>query len=126
MAARVVFAGAEPHAREALCAMDVLASPSEQETFGLAVIEGLAAGLPVLYTTCPPLDELGDAVAEPNAVKLPADAASFREALAAQLSTLDDTERNPLPPAVAAAYDIKLLAESVTNLYADLRGREGS
>ncbi|MCC5477261.1 glycosyltransferase [Streptomyces sp. NPDC059680] len=41
-----------------LSAMDVLAAPSAEEAFGLAVLEGLAAGLPVLYTTCPAVDDL--------------------------------------------------------------------
>ncbi|MFJ9814576.1 glycosyltransferase [Streptomyces sp. NPDC101151] len=41
-----------------LSAMDVLAAPSVEEAFGLAVLEALAAGLPVLYTTCPAVDDL--------------------------------------------------------------------
>jgi glycosyltransferase involved in cell wall biosynthesis len=124
VADRVVFAGAEPHARDALCAMDILASPSEQETFGLAVLEGLAAGLPVFYTTCPPLDGLEDPSAAPQATKLPADAAHFRAALARELSTLDAAtsgapRRYPVPPAVTT-HDIKRLATTLDDLYADL------
>ncbi|OON75371.1 glycosyltransferase [Streptomyces tsukubensis] len=41
-----------------LAAMDVLVSPSRSEAFGLAVIEGLAAGLPVLYVDCPAVEDL--------------------------------------------------------------------
>lgn len=41
-----------------LSAMDVLASPSPEEAFGLALVEGLACGLPVLYTSCPAIEGL--------------------------------------------------------------------
>jgi glycosyltransferase involved in cell wall biosynthesis len=56
VADRVLFAGSVEHAREMLCAMDVFASPG-RETFGLAVLEAIAAGLPALYATCEALDE---------------------------------------------------------------------
>jgi glycosyltransferase involved in cell wall biosynthesis len=39
-------------------AMDLLASPSAEEAFGLAVVEALAAGLPVLYASCPAVEDL--------------------------------------------------------------------
>ncbi|MGB8944501.1 MAG: glycosyltransferase, partial [Streptomyces sp.] len=62
---RVLFAGERPHLSEEgadlpalLAAMDVLASPSPEEAFGLAVVEGLAAGLPVLYVRCPAVEDL--------------------------------------------------------------------
>ncbi|WP_250007738.1 glycosyltransferase [Actinoplanes sp. M2I2] len=55
VADRVRFTGPVRHAREMLCAMDVFASPG-RETFGLAVLEAIAAGLPALYAACPPLD----------------------------------------------------------------------
>lgn len=58
-----------------LSAMDLLVSPSRYETFGLAVLEGLAAGLPVLYRRCPALDELGAEV--PGALPLSDDDAEL-------------------------------------------------
>jgi glycosyltransferase involved in cell wall biosynthesis len=58
---RVHLVGEQP-AAPYLSAMDLLVSPSASETFGLAVLEGLAAGLPVLYRACPALDELPAAV----------------------------------------------------------------
>jgi glycosyltransferase involved in cell wall biosynthesis len=67
VADRVHLVGEQPVA-PALSAMDVLVSPSRQETFGLAVLEGLAAGLPVLYRRCPALEELGEDV--PGAARL--------------------------------------------------------
>lgn len=50
VAGRVVFAGSQEHPTvvEALCAADVFVFPSETETLGLAVIEAMAAGRPVV------------------------------------------------------------------------------
>ncbi|MFJ4702488.1 glycosyltransferase [Streptomyces sp. NPDC088768] len=49
----------DPHGLRALfCAADVFLSPSADEAFGLAVVEALAAGLPVLYVRCPALEDL--------------------------------------------------------------------
>ncbi|MGA5809297.1 glycosyltransferase [Streptomyces cellulosae] len=39
-------------------AMDLFASPSTEEAFGLAAVEALAAGLPVLHGSCPAIEDL--------------------------------------------------------------------
>ncbi|MFI7069414.1 glycosyltransferase [Micromonospora sediminicola] len=54
VAEAVTFTGAVPP-QEALRLMrehDLLVHPSRRETFGVAVVEGIAAGLPVLVTRC--------------------------------------------------------------------------
>jgi glycosyltransferase involved in cell wall biosynthesis len=52
----VIFGGYQSDTRAMLSAFDLYVAPSVQETFGLSVLEALASGLPVLYTTCPALD----------------------------------------------------------------------
>ncbi|MEU0333255.1 glycosyltransferase [Streptomyces sp. NPDC006193] len=87
---RVVFAGERPYlAGDAsgpdlpalTSAMDVLAAPSPEEAFGLAVVEGLAAGLPVRYASCPALEDLPPGAA-PDALRVPCDAGAYARALA--------------------------------------------
>ncbi|MFF8013269.1 glycosyltransferase [Streptomyces sp. NPDC007929] len=67
VADRVLFTGERPCVPDGTpgpdlpsltCAMDVLASPSPEEAFGLAIVEALACGLPVLYASCPALEDL--------------------------------------------------------------------
>jgi glycosyltransferase involved in cell wall biosynthesis len=67
VAGRVLFTGERPCVPDGTpgpdlpslaCAMDVLASPSPEEAFGLAIVEALASGLPVLYASCPALEDL--------------------------------------------------------------------
>jgi glycosyltransferase involved in cell wall biosynthesis len=112
MASRVRFTGEARDVRALLCAMDVFASPSAEETFGLAVLEALACGLPVRYVSCPALEELPQSAA-PHARRLRLDAERFRDELAAALR---DPRRRPPPPAVSY-YDIVRLAGRVAQLY---------
>lgn len=63
-----------------LAAMDVLASPSPEEAFGLAVVEGIAAGLPVLYVRCPAVEDLPPDAAT-GAERVTGDPDSFVRAL---------------------------------------------
>ncbi|MFF8031010.1 glycosyltransferase [Streptomyces sp. NPDC016626] len=67
VAGRVLFTGERPCVPDGspgpdlpslTSAMDVFASPSAEEAFGLAAVEALAAGLPVLYASCPAIEDL--------------------------------------------------------------------
>jgi len=114
---RVRFTGETPNVRAQLCAMDVLAAPSDEETFGLAVLEALACGLPVVYVACPALDELPPNAA-PGARRTPLDIGWFRTELAAVRQSAPN--RLPPPPAVTR-YDIAPLAAQVELLYEQVR-----
>jgi glycosyltransferase involved in cell wall biosynthesis len=113
------FTGEAPHVSGLLSTMDLLVAPSTEETFGLAVVEGLAAGLPVLYTACPALDELPPSAA-PGATRVSPDSHALRAAILA--ATAHGQRRLPPAPALDH-YDITRLAGRMTELYCRLLGR---
>lgn len=117
-----IFTGESTDVPTLLSAMDILVVPSPVETFGLSVIEGLAAGLPVLYANCPALDELPPGSA-PGARRLPADREAFRHAVGSAVR--EGTRRLPPPPALEY-YDIARLAPRVQALYGRVTGATGS
>ncbi|WKX69525.1 glycosyltransferase [Streptomyces sp. XD-27] len=96
-----------------LAAMDVFVSPSSAEAFGLAVVEALAAGLPVLYTACPAVDELPPEAA-PGARRIAADPAPLAAALREHAAA--GPRRLPVPPAVER-YAIRRTAHRLMALY---------
>ncbi|MFF2775727.1 glycosyltransferase [Streptomyces sp. NPDC058052] len=125
-AGRVLFFGAceDPPAEgpagpmlpELLAAMDVFVSTSPDETFGLAVVEALAAGLPVLYVACPAIEDL-PADAAPGARRI-------GESVPELIGALRDLRaaRGPGPvrlpaPAAARRYDIARSADRLMTLY---------
>ena len=76
VADRVIFAGERHDVAAMLSAMDLFVAASKQETFGLSVLEALANGAPVLYTTCPALDGLDVS----RATQVPSSAGGLRDA----------------------------------------------
>ncbi|WP_409059452.1 glycosyltransferase [Streptomyces sp. SYP-A7185] len=120
VADRVVFAGERPHLSDGatdlpafLAAMDVLASPSPEEAFGLAVVEGLAAGLPVLYVRCPAVEDLPPEAAA-GAERVPGDPDSFARAL---LRAREAGRGQRLPREAARHYDITRSAAQLMHVY---------
>jgi glycosyltransferase involved in cell wall biosynthesis len=118
----VHLTGPRPDVPALLSAMDVLVSASRDETFGMAVIEGLGAGLPVVHAQCPALDELGAPCTgafplaadrpEPDAIE-----AGVRAALAAAAGG-----RLTPDPALADRYGIKRAAAELEDLYLRVGG----
>ncbi|WP_336204084.1 glycosyltransferase [Nonomuraea sp. LPB2021202275-12-8] len=113
---RVIFAGESTDVRAMLAAMDVLAAPSAEETFGMAVVEALASGLPALYDACPAIEDLPPGSA-PGARRVAPDR------FAAELSALAARPPGRLPPPEAVhLYDIRRQADRLESLYLRLLG----
>ncbi|WP_086733078.1 glycosyltransferase [Streptomyces glaucescens] len=123
VADRVLFAGERPcvpdgspgHDLPSLVfAMDVLASPSPEESFGLAIVEALASGLPVRYASCPAIEALPPHSA-PAARRVSGGADAFARALA------EARAAGPAPraaPEAAHHYSITRSAARLMDVYA--------
>lgn len=109
-----------------LSAMDVFVSTSREEAFGLAVVEALAAGLPVLHSTCPAIDDLPPGHV-PGARRISGHVGELTAALrgmrtageAGQEGRADGADRArrlPPPPAVSH-YDIARSSERLMDVY---------
>ncbi|MET9362133.1 glycosyltransferase [Streptomyces sp. NPDC006632] len=96
-----------------LSAVDCLASPSGEEAFGLAVVEGLAAGLPVAYVTCPAIDDLPPG-SVPGALRTGRTAAAFTGTLRALMRT--GRTRLPVPDAVRR-YGVTATSAQLVRVY---------
>ncbi|MFJ1705700.1 glycosyltransferase [Kitasatospora sp. NPDC088346] len=116
---RTVFAGERADVRRLLAAMDVFAAPSVVETFGLALLEALAAGLPVLYSSGPALEELPSAEA-PQAHAEASDGRSYAQRLG-DLSLNSQCLPFP-PPGAVHRYDIVEVVGQLTALYLEMVG----
>ncbi|ADI11514.1 putative glycosyl transferase [Streptomyces bingchenggensis BCW-1] len=96
-----------------LAAMDVFVAPSAEEAFGLAALEAVAAGLPVLHGVCPALDELPPGAA-PGARRIGPGTAALADALRERAAA--GPVRHPVPAAVER-YDIVRTARRLALLY---------
>ena len=114
VAAWIHLVGSRSDLADMLDLMDVVVSPSPQETFGLALVEAAVAGKPVVYVSCPGLEALGPLV---GTAQVPPQETSLRQAVV-------DALRAPqlVPPAAALArYDIQSTAQQVDALYESCR-----
>ena len=123
VADRVLFTGERPYVPDGTpgpdlpsltSAMDLLASPSPEEAFGLAVVEGLASGLPVLYASCPAVEDLPPQAAA-DAHRVQGGPEVFARALAAARA------QGPRPrtaPDAAHHYCITRSAAQLMDVYA--------
>jgi glycosyltransferase involved in cell wall biosynthesis len=95
-------------------AMDALASPCAEEAFGLAVVEALAAGLPVLYVSCPAIEDLPPDAAL-GARRVQGGAESFARAL---VKVRAEGPRPRTAPEAAYHYCITRSAAQLMDVYA--------
>jgi glycosyltransferase involved in cell wall biosynthesis len=118
-----------PGIPQLLAALDVFVSPSAEESFGLAVLEALASGLPVLYASCPAVEDLPRGEA-PGARRVAADGAELAARLTAALGEYGPggppagAARLAVPP-VVDRYDIARSAEALMTIYRATAGRPG-
>jgi glycosyltransferase involved in cell wall biosynthesis len=117
VADRVIFAGERHDVGAVLSAMDLFVASSKQEAFGLSVLEALANGAPVLYTTCPALDGLDVS----RATRVPSSAQGLRGAIAAELAA--GRRDRTAEPAVEKEYSIQAVTAQIDDLYEQLAYR---
>ncbi|MBK8435490.1 MAG: glycosyltransferase [Austwickia sp.] len=127
----VRFTGARGDMRELYSAMDVLVSPSRDETFGIAVVEARACGMPVIFATCPAITALREPVE--GSYKLPqGDPVEEAQAIRAQVdrALADLTSRSGArlssPEPLVERYAMSGTASAIDRLYRRLLYQAGS
>ncbi|MGH4001608.1 MAG: glycosyltransferase, partial [Pseudonocardiaceae bacterium] len=98
--------------------LDLFIASSEQETFGLSVLEALANGIPALYTTCPAMD----GISTQRARQVPGDIAGLRREIETELAS----GRRPREevPAIRERYGIEAVTRRIDDLYDRLMARK--
>ncbi|GAA2775855.1 glycosyltransferase [Saccharopolyspora taberi] len=114
VADHVVFAGERHDVAAMLSAMDLFVASSEQETFGLSVLEALANGIPALYTTCPAMD----GISTPRARQVAGDAEALRAEIAREVA--EGRGRADVPE-VRDRYGIEAVTGRIDDLYPRLQ-----
>jgi glycosyltransferase involved in cell wall biosynthesis len=114
---RTIFAGPRSDVTALLSAFDLFVSPSCDETFGIAILEAVANGLPVVYGECPALDDLvGPGQVGVRLVPGPEAAGQLVELIASTSPGV----RHPVPAIVRDRYDAGRIRAAYATLYADL------
>lgn len=115
----VIFGGFQPDTAEMMAAFDLYVASSVQETFGLAVLEAMASGLPVLYTVCPALDEIATSQAR--------QVTGTPEAMREEIRKAVEAGPQPREPdrAVFDRYGMESVARQIDDLYEQTLARRG-
>jgi glycosyltransferase involved in cell wall biosynthesis len=117
VADHVIFGGFQPDTAAMMAAFDLYVAASVQETFGLAILEAMASGLPVLYTVCPALDGIQTSQAR----QVAGTAAAMRD----EIRKAVDAGPQPRKPdnAVFDRYGMESVTHQVDDLYERIRAR---
>ncbi|RPK54701.1 putative glycosyltransferase EpsF [Streptomyces sp. ADI96-02] len=107
--------GPVPGVPELLSAVDAFVSVSREESFGLAAVEALAAGLPVLHGACPAIDDLPTAHA-PGATRITGCPDELTALLRRRIHA-PSCDRLP-PPRAVGHYDIRRSSTRLMDVYA--------
>jgi glycosyltransferase involved in cell wall biosynthesis len=118
IARRMVLAGERDDVPSLLSAMDLFISPSEEETFGLAILEAAAAGLRVVAADCPALDEVNLS----GVRRVTTDVPNLRRALLEE-GFLDLASRSARK--LPERYDIRIVTAALDDLYESLLSSRG-
>lgn len=120
----VRWLGARGDIEEVLSAVDVVVSASADETFGMAVIEALGNGLPVVYVECPALDQLTERPAQALQVPSSRDQELTARRLGEGIATaLAGPRRWTVPSALLERYGAPAAAQRIDDLYDELMVR---
>lgn len=113
----VTFAGERHDVAAMLSSLDLFIASSEQETFGLSVLEALANGIPALFTTCPALE----GIETERARQVPGDVEAMGQEIAAEITG----GRRPRQsvPAIGERYGIEAVTRRIDDLYERLMSR---
>ena len=113
----VTFAGERHDVAAMLSSLDLFVASSEQETFGLSVLEALTNGIPALYTTCPALE----GIETERARQVPGEVEGLRREIASELAR----GRRPREgvPAIREQYGIEAVTRRIDDLYDRLMAR---
>lgn len=121
VADRVIFTGEREDIPRLLSTMDLFVSLSRDETFGLSILEAIAAGIRVAAVECPALDGL-----EVSGVRrISGDVTELRKVLLEEQAVKHHP--HPIEDTVKQRYEIRNIASAVDDLYeALLKYRRGS
>jgi glycosyltransferase involved in cell wall biosynthesis len=107
----VTFAGERHDVAAMLSSLDLFIASSDQETFGLSVLEALVNGIPVLYTTCPALE----GIETERARQVPGDHEGMRQEIATEMARGRRSRQGV--PAIREQYGIEAVTHRIDDLY---------